>query len=339
MILRLKRGVTSVQIEELKLKIAGLGCDPSLTCVDGEPLIVFANGKTPPEAVDMLRKSAGVGKILSINSRYPLASRQFKAEDSVVRIGDKKLGGGNFQTIAGPCAVESLEQMRKVARDLVSAGVGIIRGGAYKPRTSPYDFQGLGIEGLSILSIIKGEFNLAIVTEVVADCDLKKVVGVADMLQIGSRNCQNYHLLKAAAQTGKPVLLKRGMGATVEEWLAAAEYLTANGCMQVVLCERGIRSFETSTRNTLDISAIPFAKQRTHLPVIVDPSHAAGSKELVLPLAKAAIAAGADGLLIEVHPEPSLARCDSDQQIASKEFAGMMEELTPFIRLARGNTA
>ena len=225
-----------------------------------------------------------------------------------------------MQVIAGPCAVESYEQMKEVTRDLVSCGVRIIRGGAFKPRTSPYAFQGLGEKGLEILQAMKDEFGVAVITEVVGVSQIEKVAATADCLQIGARNCQNYNLLEMVSKAEKPVLLKRGMSTSVSEWLAAAEYLLVNGCPDVILCERGIRTFETATRNTLDVGAIAVAKQETHFPVIADPSHAAGKVSLVLPLAKAAIAAGADGLIVEAHPDPVSACSDAAQQIKSSNF-------------------
>ena len=247
--------------------------------------------------------------------RCRLTSRQHHPDDTVIAIGDNRIGGDGLTVIAGPCAVESREQMHRTVSALVRQGVGIIRGGAYKPRTSPYDFQGLGQAGLDLLAEMKREYGVRVVTELVSPNLLGPVAGVADILQIGSRNCQNYDLLKVAAGAGLPVMLKRGMAVSVAEWLSAAEHLMAHGCSDVILCERGIKTFETVTRNTLDVGAIAVAKQETHLPVIVDPSHAAGARELVLPLALAGVAAGADGVMVEVHCDPDSALCDGQQQL------------------------
>jgi 3-deoxy-7-phosphoheptulonate synthase len=235
--------------------------------------------------------------------------------------------------MAGPCAIESREQFMTTVKHLTACGVRIIRGGAYKPRTSPYDFQGLAEGGLELLAEAKAEFGVAVVTEVVGVTAVEKVAAVADMLQIGARNCQNYHLLESVAALGKPVLLKRGMATTVEEWFSAAEYLLVNGSQQVILCERGIRTFETATRGTLDVGAVAVAKQETHLPVVVDPSHAAGKRALVLPMAMAGIAAGADGILVEAHPDPVHAMSDAAQQLHSDQFSTFMDAIRPLVAL------
>jgi 3-deoxy-7-phosphoheptulonate synthase len=273
-----------------------------------------------------------VDRAMMSAKRYKLASREFSKADTVVNLRGNPIGGKHFQMIAGPCAVESLSQMRRVAKAVTDCGVKIIRGGAFKPRTSPYDFQGLGEKGLEILAQIREEFNVAIVTEVVNEQHIERIAKAADCLQIGSRNSQNFQLLEAAASAGLPVILKRGMASTIEEWLSAAEYLLVNGCRDVILCERGIKTFEPATRNTLDLGAVALAKQETHLPVVVDPSHAGGRLDLVLPLGRAGIAAGADGLLVEVHPEPSKALSDAAQQIPAKDFELFYSKLKPIIK-------
>ena len=256
--------------------------------------------------------------------RHPLVSRATHPADTIVTVGSRAIGGNHFEVIAGPCAVESRDQLFRTVADLRRAGIRIIRAGAYKPRTSPHDFQGLGAEGLRLLAQARAEFDVAVVTEVIAPELVSPVADVADMLQIGSRNAQNYTLLEAAAAAGRPVLLKRGMAMSVDEWLSAAEYLLAGGCHDVILCERGIKTFETTTRNTLDLGAVATVKQRSHLPVIVDPSHAAGRLDLVAPLALAAVGAGADGLIIEAHACPAQARCDAAQQVPTERFPALL---------------
>lgn len=264
-------------------------------------------------------------------------SRENHPEPTIVNIGGIKLGGKGIVVIAGPCAVESSEQLLLTARMVKSGGAKILRGGAFKPRSSPYHFQGLGEEGLKLLSLAKKETGLPIVTEVMDTRQVELVAGYADMIQIGSRNMQNYPLLKEAGLCRKPILLKRGMMATIEEFLLAAEYILSQGNEQVVLCERGIRTFETSTRNTLDLSAIPMLKRLTHLPVIADPSHGTGLRWMVPSMAKAALAAGADGLIMEVHYSPETAVCDGQQSLNNEEFALLMDDLKK-IALAVGRT-
>ena len=302
-----------------------------LDCELGESTRRMIIDSAGDQLMDTFRMLPFVDNVMPLEKRYKIASREFYAGESEVTIGREKLGNGHFQVIAGPCAVESLAQMRQVTKDLIACGIGIIRGGAFKPRTSPYDFQGLGQAGLDIFKQIKAEFNVAITTEVVAVEDIEAIAEVADCLQIGARNAQNYNLLERVAVVGKPVLLKRGMAGGIDEWLSAAEYLMVNGCQEVILCERGIKTFETATRNTLDISAIPIAKKETHLPVVVDPSHAAGRLDLLPSMSRAAIAAGADGLLIEAHPNPAEAFSDAKQQIPSGNFASFMKKIQPLI--------
>lgn len=262
-------------------------------------------------------------------SHYKLVKRTEADGNTVIRVGSAIVGGRNLVMMAGPCAIEDREQYLTTALELKDMGVQVLRGGAFKPRTSPYAFQGLAEDGLDILREVRRYSGLAVVTEVMDTRDVEKVAEASDILQIGSRNMQNFILLKEAGRSGMPVLLKRGLSATIEEWLMAAEYIMAEGNEQVILCERGIRTFETHTRNTLDISAIPAAKHLSHLPVIVDPSHAAGRWGMVAPLAKASVAAGADGLLIEVHHNPAEALCDGSQSLTPENFAQLMTELAP----------
>ncbi|HHX77576.1 MAG TPA: 3-deoxy-7-phosphoheptulonate synthase, partial [Firmicutes bacterium] len=271
----------------------------------------------------------GVLKVMPVLHPYKLVSREVKEEDTLVRIRNVVIGGKEIVVMAGPCAVESEEQLLKTARAVKEKGAKILRGGAFKPRTSPYKFQGMAEEGLKLLREAAGETGLLIVTEVLTPSEVELVGRYSDILQIGARNMQNYPLLKEAGMSGKPVLLKRGMAASLEEWLMAAEYIMAEGNYDVILCERGIRTFETATRYTLDISAVPLVKRLSHLPVVVDPSHSAGDWRLVPSLSRAAVAAGADGLLIEVHPDPPRALCDGPQSLTPERFGSLMAELSP----------
>ncbi len=259
---------------------------------------------------------AGVHEVVRITAPYKLVSREHHPRTSTVTVGNVPIGPDTFTLIAGPCAVETLEQTMAAAELAKQAGATLLRGGAFKPRTSPYAFQGLGVAGLRILAEVRAEVGLPVVTEVVDHTDVDVVCKYADMLQVGTRNMQNFALLQAVGAAGRPVLLKRGFAATYEEWLMAAEYIAQRGNLDIVLCERGIRTFETGTRNTLDVSAVPTVHRLSHLPVIVDPSHAAGRRDLVVPLARAGIAAGADGLIVDVHPNPESALCDGAQALA-----------------------
>ena len=266
------------------------------------------------------------------SSVHPLVDRKTKSGSTQINFNGFQLGGSEVVVIAGPCAIESKEQMYETARAVKAAGARILRGGAFKPRSSPYDFQGLGEEGLKLLGLVRKEIGIPVVTEVMDTRQIEKVSGYADMIQIGSRNMHNYSLLKEAGMCRKPVLLKRGMMATIQELLLAAEYILNQGNDQVVLCERGIRTFETSTRNTLDLSAVPMLKRITHLPVIVDPSHGTGLRWMVPAMAKAAIAVGADGIIVEVHYKPEEALCDGYQSLSMNEFAQLMTDLKKIAR-------
>jgi 3-deoxy-7-phosphoheptulonate synthase len=274
-----------------------------------------------------LRSMAGVSDVMRVSVPYKLVSREHHRERSVIRVGGVPIGPSTVTLIAGPCSVETPEQTLVAARMAKRAGAALLRGGAFKPRTSPYAFQGLGEFGLKILADVRAEVGLPVVTEVVDPSGVDLVCGYADMLQVGTRNMQNFALLQAVGSAGKPVLLKRGMNATIEEWLMAAEYIAQRGNLDIVLCERGIRTFETATRNTLDISAVPVAQRLSHLPVIVDPSHSGGRRDLVLPLTRAAIAVGADGVIVDVHPEPAMALCDGDQALADDDIAELAAAL------------
>ena len=287
-------------------------------------------GLIDPEAQALAGTIAGMPGVVEIKEvapPYPHVSREHHPEAIEVRVGDVVIGGSEVIVIAGPCSVENADQMDAVGHAVAAAGARMLRGGSFKPRSSPYSFQGLGEEGLGLLSRVGGETGLPVVTEVVAPEDVELVGRYADMLQVGARNMQNFRLLAAVGEQERPVLLKRGISATVEELLLAAEYVVSAGNSRVVLCERGIRTFETATRNTLDISAVPVLRQRTALPVIVDPSHAAGERSLVPDLARAAVAVGADGVLVEVHDRPDAALSDGKQSLTIEGFAGMMDQL------------
>jgi 3-deoxy-7-phosphoheptulonate synthase len=292
-----------------------------------ERTIIGAIGDRAAVGEISLEAMPGVEKVVPILQPYKLASRTFQEANTVVRVGNLEIGGDTIHVMAGPCAVESREQLMQAARIVRDAGGTILRGGAFKPRTSPYSFQGLEEEGLKLLAEAREETGLLIVTEVMDVRTVPMVAEYADILQIGARNMQNFFLLKEVAKIDKPVVLKRGPSSTIEEWLMAAEYIMSGGNYNVILCERGIRSFENYTRNTLDLTAVPVVKYLSHLPVIVDPSHAIGMWRFVSPMARAAIAAGADGLMVEVHPNPAEALCDGPQSLTPFNFAAMMDDL------------
>ena len=292
-----------------------------------ERTIIGAIGDRSTVGEISLEAMPGVEKVVPIIQPYKLASRTFQEHNTVVRVGNLEIGGDTIHVMAGPCAVESREQLMQAAQIVRDAGGTILRGGAFKPRTSPYSFQGLEEEGLKLLAEAREATGLLIVTEVMDVRTVSMVAQYADILQIGARNMQNFFLLREVAKIDKPVILKRGPSATVEEWLMAAEYIMSGGNYNVILCERGIRSFETYTRNTLDLTAVPVVKYLSHLPVIVDPSHAIGMWRFVSPMARAAIAAGADGLMVEMHPNPAEALCDGPQSLTPANFAAMMDDL------------
>ncbi len=294
-----------------------------------ERLVLGAVGSGRIEDPSILQTMPGVEKVLAIRHPYKLVSREVKEDDTIIDIRGVKVGGKDIVVMAGPCAVEGEKQLLEAAWAVKKAGANILRGGAYKPRSSPYSFHGLEEVGLKLLSKAREETGLPIVTEVVNPADVDVVSSYCDIIQIGARNMQNFPLLKEVGESGKPVLLKRGFASSIEEWLMAAEYIMAEGNYKVILCERGIRTFETATRNTLDISAIPLVKRLSHLPVLVDPSHSGGDWRLVPALSRAALAAGADGLIVEVHPDPSRALCDGPQSLNPQNFIELMEELSP----------
>lgn len=326
MIIVMKLGATDKEISDVVKRLEDLGFRAHLSKGVERSIVGLIGDERPlsPESLELL---PGVEKVMRVLHPFKLASRDFKPEDTVISLNGEEIGGQKVVVMAGPCAVESREQMREVAWAVKETGVRILRGGAFKPRTSPYSFQGLGEEGLEILAEIKEETGLAIVTEAMAPEQVPLVARYADILQIGTRNMQNFSLLHAVGKSGMPVLLKRGMMSVLEELLLSAEYILSHGNWQVMLCERGIRTFEKYTRNTLDINAVPVLKGLTHLPVIVDPSHGTGKWQLVGAVAKAAVAAGADGLLIEVHPHPEEALSDGAQSLKPENFAKLMRQL------------
>jgi len=273
----------------------------------------------------------GVYDVVRISSPYKLVSRSAKPDNTVVRVKDIDIGGGNFVMMAGPCAVESYEQMIEAAKAVKKSGAKVLRGGAYKPRSSPYSFQGLEEEGLKILNAVGRETGMVTITEIVSSSHIEKVSQYADILQVGSRNMQNFELLKEIGKSKMPVLLKRGLSSTIEEWLNAAEYIMKEGNPNVILCERGIRTFETYTRNTLDLNAVAAVKNLSHLPVIVDPSHGTGRRDLIAPLSRAAVAVGADGLIIEIHPHPDMALSDGAQSLTPEEFDKVCSEVNKIL--------
>ncbi len=333
MIIVLKPEATKQDADEILKKIESVGLKP-LYMPGDERTVLGAIGDERVLGKLHIENHPLVDRITPILTPYKLVSREAHPEDTVVRVDGVKIGGGHFMVIAGPCAVESYEQMQATAQAVKKAGSHCLRGGAYKPRTSLYSFQGLGLEGLKILHKASEEIGLPAVTEVVEVEDVAQVDLYASAFQVGARNMQNYRLLKILGGSKKPIILKRGMAATVEDLLLAAEYIVSEGNPNVILCERGIRTFETATRNTLDLNAIPFIKQHCHLPVIVDPSHGTGVREFVAPMAKAAVACGADGLLIEVHNSPKDALSDGQQSLNPDEFALLMEDLRFFVEAA-----
>lgn len=319
----MRQGVTDEEIAHLIDKVKSVGCDVHVS--RGEFKTVIGLIGDTSKARDLpLSAFPGVEQVVPILKPFKLVSRDFKDEDTIIRVGGVKIGGESFVVVAGPCAVENEEQLLEIARFVKQAGATLLRGGAYKPRSSPYSFQGLGEEGLKILVAAREETGLPVVTEVMDAGDVKLVAEYADILQIGARNMQNFMLLKECGLAERPVLLKRGLSATIEEMLMAAEYIVSSGNHEVILCERGIRTFETYTRNTLDLSAVPLVRKLSHLPILVDPSHAAGRWDIVEPLSIAAMAAGAHGVMIEVHPRPEDAWSDGAQSLKFDTFEALM---------------
>jgi len=336
MIVVMRIGSSQEEIRRVidRIEVGGLKAQISQGIVQ---TVIGVLGKPFPELRDTLELLPGVEQVIPISKPYKLASREFHPQDTIVELNGVTIGGNDIVVMAGPCAVESEEQLFSTARAVKAAGATVLRGGAFKPRTSPYQFRGLGKDGLAMLAQAGKETQMAVITEVMTPEHVDLVAKYADILQIGARNMQNFILLDEVGKTKKPVLLKRGLSSSIQEWLLAAEYILNQGNEQVILCERGIRTFENYTRNTMDISAIPIIEKVSHLPVIADPSHGTGKWYLVLPLALAAVAAGADGLLIEVHPNPDQALADGPQSLTFDNFRLLMAQLLP-ITEARNRT-
>jgi 3-deoxy-7-phosphoheptulonate synthase len=319
-------GAAKDDLDRIKNRIESRGMRAQIN-TGSERVVVGVMGSIPPDFKDEMELMNGVDEVILISKPYKLASKEFHPDDTIIKVGDAVIGGPDPVIMAGPCSVEDEEQMVSTAKAVKAAGATVLRGGAFKPRTSPYSFRGMGEDGLKLLQLAKQETGLPIITEVMATADVETVAKYADILQIGARNMQNYNLLDEVGLIGKPVMVKRGLAASYEEWLLAAEYVMAGGNEQVILCERGVRGFETFTRFTLDVAAVPVIKRLSHLPIVADPSHSTGKWYLVTPVALASIAAGAHGLLIEVHPNPDQAKCDGPQSLTFENFDILMEQV------------
>ena len=335
MIIAMRAGATDEQIDHICARIREFGYVPHVIRGAERAVVAAVGHGDKKEHIESLKSADGVEDAFPIMQPFKLVSREVKKQKTTIKVGDLSIGDGGFVVMAGPCSVETRDQLFSTADAVVAAGAKFLRGGAYKPRTSPYDFQGLEEDGLRLLAEARERTGLKVITEVVNTEDVDLVAEYADILQVGARNMQNFALLKKLGGVDKPVMIKRGLSATIKEFLLSAEYIVTNGNPAVMLCERGIRTFETATRNTLDLAAVPLLNELSHLPVIVDPSHATGKRSLVKPLAKAAVAVGADGLMAEVHPKPEEAWSDGPQSLRFEEFALMMRELGPHIGLRR----
>jgi len=334
MIIVMKGAATEEDLQRVIHTIEELGYQSHVIRGTQRSVIGAVGDERGKARLQSLEALPGVESVVPILQPFKLASREFKPTKTIVRVRDVEIGGDRLPVVAGPCSVESEDQILETAKAVKEAGASILRGGAFKPRTSPYAFQGLGEEGLRLLAAAREETGLAIVTEVLKPEDVDLVAGTADMIQVGARNMQNFPLLKRVGEAKKPVLLKRGISSTIQEFLMAAEYVLSEGNYDVVLCERGIRTFETATRFTLDLNAVPVIKKLSHLPIIVDPSHGTGHWEYVTPMAKAAVACGADGLMIEVHVRPEIAFSDGIQSLKPTLFRELMREIAPFVQAA-----
>lgn len=332
MIVVMKPKATKENIGKVIARIEAAGLKTHLSKGEEVTIVGVIGDKSKIANLEM-NMMEGVEKTVRITEKYKLVSRHFHPENTVVDVAGVKIGGKKIAVMAGPCSVESIDQLREAARAVKAGGAEFLRGGAFKPRTSPYDFQGLAEDGLKMLRQVADEEGLKVVTEIVDKDDIELVGEYADLYQVGARNMQNFQLLKALGKAVKPVMLKRGLSATISEWLNAAEYIMAGGNENVILCERGIRTYENFTRNTLDLSAVAAVKELSHLPIIVDPSHGTGRWEMVRPMARAAVAAGCDGLIIEVHPHPEVALSDGDQSLTPKNFNSVMNELGKIARV------
>lgn len=327
MIIIMKTGYDNDELEAVVARVEEEGLRTHLSVGDNTAIVGVVGVPIPPELQSSLETMGGVENVFRVTKRYKLASREFHPAPTTFKVRDVTVGGDEVVIIGGPCSVETEEQTMETAKAVKAAGAKILRGGAFKPRTSPYEFRGLGIDGLKILDNVRAETGLPIITEVLTPADVEAVAEYSDILQIGARNCQNYLLLEEAGKTNRPVMLKRGMSVQIEEWLSAAEYVMAQGNPNVIMCERGIRTFEVITRNTFDVSAIPVVKRLSHLPVFGDPSHGTGKWYLVPAMAMAAVASGADGLMIEVHPNPDHAKSDGAQSLTFENFAALMPQI------------
>ena len=334
MIINMSEQATEQEIQHVIERVKEAGYHAHVTRGEERTIVAAVGSGGRRHELEALAAAAGVAEVVPISDPFKLVSRQAKPQRTVVNVGGVRIGDGSLVVIAGPCSVESREQLFSTARAVKSAGAQLLRGGAYKPRTSPYDFQGLGVEALHLLREVRQELALPVVTEVMSTEDVDVICEHVDMLQVGARNMQNFALLRRLATIDKPVLLKRGPSASVKEWLLAAEYLLAGGNRNVVLCERGIKTFETETRNTLDLASVALAREMSHLPVVVDPSHGTGRRSLIAPLSRAAAALGADGLLIEVHPCPERALSDGPQSLDFDGFRSLMKNLAEPMRPA-----
>ena len=326
MIVVMAPGAAQPDLDNIRVRIEDRGLRAQIN-TGAERTVIGVMGSIPPDFKDEMELMNGVDEVIIISKPYKLASKEFHPDDTIIKVGDAVIGGPKPVIMAGPCSVEDEEQMVSTAKAVKAAGASVLRGGAFKPRTSPYSFRGMGEDGLKLLQLAKQETGLPIITEVMATADVETVAKYADILQIGARNMQNYNLLDEVGLIGKPVMVKRGLAASYEEWLLAAEYVMAGGNEQVILCERGVRGFETFTRFTLDVAAVPVIKRLSHLPIVADPSHSTGKWYLVTPVALASVAAGAHGLLIEVHPNPDQAKCDGPQSLTFENFDILMEQV------------
>lgn len=328
MFIVMSAGHSEQELDDILKRLRGMGFTGHVS-QGVERTVIGVVGQTYPELKDTLETWLGVDEVVPISKPFKLASREFQPRDTTVKVGGVTIGGKSIVVMAGPCAVESEEQVLQTARAVKAAGAHILRGGAFKPSTSPYSFRGLGEDGLKLLAQAREETGMPVVTEVMTVRDVDMISQYADILQIGARNMQNFNLLDEVGRTKKPVMLKRGLSATIQEWLLSAEYILAQGNKKVLLCARGIRTFETYTRNTMDLDAIPIIKKLSHLPVIADPSHGTGKWELVTPMSMAAVAAGADGLMVEVHPSPDTALKDGAQSLNFDHFQQLMASVRP----------
>lgn len=335
MIIAMQSGATDEQINHICDRIRGFGYMPHVIRGEERTVVAAVGHGDKKEHIESLKSADGVEDAFPILQPFKLVSKEVKKQKTSIKIGNVAIGDGGFVVMAGPCSVEGRDQLMTTAESVAKSGAHLLRGGAYKPRTSPYDFQGMAEDGLKLLAEARAKTGLAVITEVLDTGDVDLVAEYADVLQVGTRNMQNFALLKKLGEINKPVMLKRGLSATIKEFLLSAEYIVTHGNPNVILCERGIRTFETATRNTLDLAAVPLLNELTHLPVVIDPSHATGKRSLVRPLSKASVAVGADGLMAEVHPKPEEAWSDGPQSLRLEEFAQLMRDIEPYVNLRK----